>query len=244
MADIDSNSSDGSSLLGDAGKALKGVGEDVTKLAGSAVKNFFGGLTGSAKGGSTDPALSNPNYTVIITQEGKNPITVVGSAPKNFNIQQQATFSAPFAAGLSGILGSTGSDVLAATNGTRLIGHSMTMQMWQGKGSDTDFQITFDLRTWSDPYLDVIAPLQKLLSLTMPGLTDQGFLTSPGPLLDPQKAGKLFAAPIVNTFGKIGSNISSALKGDGTLADKFGAAITGAATIPKFIIPSVTTDKN
>jgi hypothetical protein len=138
---------------------------------------------------STDPALRNRNYAVIIQQErdigegaGKGPKTIVGTVPESFEIAQASEFDVPWGAGLAGdgMLG----NLSAVLTGNRLIGQVMTMRVWQGSGNDFTFTVTFELRAWSNPATDVVQPLRDLIGLTLPSLDSTGFLQSPGPILD------------------------------------------------------------
>jgi hypothetical protein len=162
---------------------LDSIKEQVMGGLGSTVHNRKSLNTDLYGGSSTDPALKHRNYAVIIKQdqEGKKPgfKIVVGAAPETFQITQDIDWKAPFGGGMVG--GNTGD--LLAMSGTRTIGHVTTMQVWQGAGNDTTFTTEFTLQAWSDPYKDVIQPLQTLLEMSMPSLNSVGFLSAPGPTL-------------------------------------------------------------
>ena len=144
---------------------------------------------------STDPLLRNRDYAVIITQDqdsepGARSRVIVGSVPQSIQINQNVAWRAPFGAGLAG--SGQIADILAMT-GNRLVAQVLTMQVWQGSGNEFDFNVTFDLRAWSDPYLDVIVPIQTLLMMSVPSIDESGFLMSPGPVLDKEGIEKLGA---------------------------------------------------
>lgn len=138
----------------------------------------IGAATSSGStGGSTDPALSNRKYTVRIFQ---NNTVIVGAVPETIEINQAATWSAPWAGGIAGGKG----DIMAVGLGTRLVAQVLTLQVWQGGGNnDFDFSIQFELRAYSDANRDVMIPLKALLGMTMPSVSSNGFLQAPGPQL-------------------------------------------------------------
>jgi hypothetical protein len=150
----------------------------------------------SSRGGSTDPYLRNPKYTVIISKHSTvnspdSMLTVVGSVPKSFQIDHSTQWSAPWGAGLAG-KGFAG-DMMAILMGNRLIAHSASLQVWQGSSDDTNFQVEFDLIAYSDPELDVMKPLRDLMSLVVPYVKD-GFLMSPGATIKPEALNQIGGA--------------------------------------------------
>lgn len=137
-----------------------------------------GSVTASGDtGGSTDPHLTNRKYTVRIYQ---NSDVIVGAVPETIEMNQSASWNAPWAGGISGAKG----DILALGTGTRLVAQVLTLQVWQGGGNnDFDFSINFELRAYADAERDVMIPLRTLLAMTMPSLSKNGFLQAPGPQL-------------------------------------------------------------
>lgn len=160
-----------------------------TNIKDTALKTIKNAAAGNTRSGtSTDPNLKNVNYTVMIVQQqdlntgSRNPKIVVGAVPPEFQITQDVKFSAPFG---SGLMGDSTLGNLMAMMGNRLVAQVMTMQVWQGAGDDSTFTITFELRAYSDTEQDVHTPLRRLLEMSMPSVADDGFLYSPGPILDP-----------------------------------------------------------
>ncbi len=169
---------------------------------------------------STDPNLRNRNYAVIIVQEqdlfGAPENIIVGAVPDTLEISQNVNYTAPYGAGLFGN-GAMG-DAVSLVTGNRLVGQVMTMQVWQGSGSDFDFTLTFELRAWSDPERDVMAPLRALLKMTLPTVDDTGFLQSPGPVLSKEGAEKVagqITSTVVDAFNAGSQGFSQGQTSDG-----------------------------
>lgn len=183
-----------------------------SELAKSALPSFqvpgFGqssetssGLTG----GSTDPYLENRKYTVRIYQ---NENVVVGAVPETIEINQSASWNAPWAGGIGGTKG----DILALGLGTRLVAQVLTLQVWQGGGNnDFDFSIQFELRAYADEERDVMIPLRTLLAMTMPSLSSNGFLQAPGPQLT-QKGIRDLGAGATDVLVKTGEVVGREVK--------------------------------
>lgn len=166
-----------------ANSALSSVPSIGSFLGSSRTKQTASG----AAGGSTDPHLQNRRYTVRIYQ---NSDVVVGAVPDDLEINQAASWNAPWAGGIGGAKG----DMLALGMGTRLVAQVLTLQVWQGGGNnDFDFTLTFELRAWSDSERDVMVPLRTLLRMTVPSLDANGFLQAPGPRLTKDGIKKLGA---------------------------------------------------
>lgn len=168
------------------------------------IKNVFSNIASSTTsgntGGSTDPSLQNRKYTVRIYQ---NQNVIVGAVPETVELNQSATWNAPWAGGISGTKG----DLMALTFGTRLVAQVLTLQVWQGGGNnDLDFSIQFEFRAYSDPEQDVMVPLRTLLAMTMPSLSTNGFLKAPGPQITKEGLKSLGAgaAAVMSTTGELG----------------------------------------
>ena len=174
------------------------------------VKNLLGTkankpTTSGAAGGSTDPHLQNRKYTIRIYQ---NNDVIVGAVPDALEINQSASWNAPWAGGVSGAKG----DIMAIGMGTRLVAQVLTLQVWQGGGNnDFDFSIQFELRAYSDPERDVMIPLRTLLNMTVPSLSSNGFLQAPGPRLT-QEGIKKLGAGVAAVAVKTGEVVVDAAK--------------------------------
>lgn len=229
-------------LVETAGSFAQGV----ANIPANFKSSFLARTAGTPSSGSTDPNLRNPNYTVTFMQtRGNNEgvISVTGSAPETLQMSQIVEWSTPFAAGLLG--DGLASDIAAVTLGTRLVGHSMTMQVWQGKGSQIDFVVPFELRVWSDPWRDVMQPIIQLLEMASPTVSSNGFLISPGPIITPEDAGRIMAQ-MGNQVGTKGldaarATLQVAKTTDGTLWQKIGAAGSAAASNAKEMMIGATT---
>jgi len=172
---------------------------------------------------STDPAFqNNPDYIVMIKQaqdtatigtKGQD-VFIIGAAPKDFQVQQQADWKAPFGAGLLGT--GTIADMVAVATGQRLLAQVFTLKVWQGSTNDIQFTVTMEFRTWSDSDADVMQPLRNLLGLTMPSVAADGFLQAPGPIITQEAltavgatAAKGFVAVTKDVVGGIGGAFGS-----------------------------------
>lgn len=196
-----------------------GLLDNITNAASSAL-----GIGDSAKskvgttGTSTDPNLKNRNYAVIIRQAAPANRLVVGSVPDQIQVNQSAGWKTPWGAGLAG--DGQIADLLAVT-GNRLVAQVMTMQVWQGAGEGFNFNLIFELRTYSDPSKDVVQPVKDLIKMTVPVLDPSGFLKSPGPYLSPKGAEELGS--------KLGSTVTSAIQ-SGVSAAKSTTTTGGTTT--------------
>lgn len=174
------------------------------------VKNLLGKsvnkpTSSGAAGGSTDPHLQNRKYTIRVYQ---NSNVVVGAVPDTLEINQSASWNAPWAGGISGAKG----DIMAVGLGTRLVAQVLTLQVWQGGGNnDFDFSIQFELRAYADAERDVMIPLRTLLNMTVPSLSSNGFLQAPGPRLT-QEGIKKLGAGVAAVAVKTGEVVVDAAK--------------------------------
>ena len=186
----------------------------LSKIPVPGVKSLFGKkdkvASADEAGGSTDPHLQNRKYTVRIYQ---NKTVVVGAVPESLEINQAATWSAPWAGGIGGNKG----DLMALGLGTRLVAQVLTLQVWQGGGNnDFDFTLQFEFRAYANPERDVMIPLRALLAMSMPSLNQNGFLKAPGPQLSKEGLKQLGAgagAVIIKTGEVVGKVGSAALSG-------------------------------
>lgn len=174
-------------------------------------------VNGVPRGPSTDPYLQNRKYAVMFTRHlainDKDPVlTIVGSVPKEFRIDQTSTWASPWGGGLMG-KGFAG-DLMAVLKGNRLLTQSLSLQVWQGAADDTSFSVSFDLVAYTSAELDVMGPLRDLLSLAMPSLDKSGFLLSPGATVRPE-----FLETIGGTLGTlVGQGAAAVATGVSTTA--------------------------
>lgn len=229
-----------------------GILSQWTNTAKSVVSQATKQQTGiDASQSSTDPHVltSNKKYLVQIVQDqdiqtissSKSPIIVNGQVPDEFHIDQQAQWKAPWGAGLAG--DGNVADLLAVTMGTRLLAQVQTLQVWQGATNDIEFTVTLELRAWSDVDLDVMIPLQALMSMIVPSVDpSSGWLRSPGPILDSagvQAIGQGIASFVINaadnaqktaldTIANGGSVLGAAYAGGKSIANDTGKSLYAA----------------
>lgn len=208
----------------------------------------------SAGAVSGDPDLQHPNYLITITQQqdatGGKPRVVVGTTPDTMEFNQQVGWKAPWGGGVAGE--GAIADVMAVM-GNRLVAQVMTLKVWQGSTNDFNFTVQFQFRAWSDPETDVMEPIRDLLRMSMPSLSSEGFLMSPGPILttdslvegskdaatavmgaisgiiDDVKSitGGSIGSAVSGAVGSIGSSVSGAV---GSLGSSVGGAVSNTAT--------------
>lgn len=204
-----------------------GILSQWAQQAKSTLKDYAGSqATGFKKGVTTDPTLTQGSRRFIVTIKqdqdtpvfkglGRDPMVVVGQIAEDFTIDQDVRWDTPWGAGL---IGDAGIANLLALTGTRLVSQVMTLQVWQGAGNDIDFTVSFELRAWSSTLNDVMIPLQYLLAMSMPSRSDNGFLRSPGPILDTE------------SFAKMGQGIPKAVSRVSSAAGEAFKEIAGAAS--------------
>lgn len=126
--------------------------------------------------------LAYKTYIVAAEQS----IIIEAWLPETFMLDVNATYEAPFEQGLGSAMPSIGA--IARFLGLSLTTQAMTAQVWQG-GSAINLSIPLIFQAETDAGTDVMLPIKQLLSLTMPkDPSGGGFLTSPGPRIDINKA--------------------------------------------------------
>jgi len=185
-------------------------------LAGSVGSSLDAKSSYIAGSVSTDPYLQNRKYTVVISQNlEKETLVVVGAVPKDFQFDQRSKWSSPWGAGIlgSGMAG----DLLALTTGNRLVAQSMSLKVWQGTADDTSFTVDFDLIAYSSTDNDVMQPLRSLMRMVVPSIDTNGFLKSPGAILDSaamEEIGQKLVSFASATTGAVAKSATNMLNGD------------------------------
>jgi len=222
--------------------------QSTASAALSQVKSSFLARQGAQldNGGSTDPYLNNRDYAVVVTQQQdlngcKRPIVVVGSVPTDVQVDQNITWRAPWASGLSGNTG----DLAAVATGNRLVAQVLTLQVWQAS-DEVAFTLTFDLRAYSSVERDVMQLVRNLWRMSVPSRNSVGFLIAPGPVLDADSMKELGFQ--IGTLGadvaaSIGSGIANQFKNvTGTTVDgrsKLAGASESASATAKDVTKKV-----
>lgn len=120
---------------------------------------------------------ANPNYVVRIQQAGGN--AVKAFVPETFQLGVVSSFGQPFGQGLNASAAGKASIMMT---GNALTSQSMTAQIWEGT---QPIEITLELEfvAESDPLIEVLLPIQRLLEMTMPSRGLGGYLLEPpGPV--------------------------------------------------------------
>ncbi len=119
---------------------------------------------------------------IVAAQEDKS-IVIEAWLPETVGNDVNATYSEPFAQGISNMLGETAGN-MARFVGMSLTTQALTTKVWQG-GGYIEFSLPFVFQAESSPANDVMKPIQDLMRLTMPkDRSGGGLLEAPGPKLD------------------------------------------------------------
>lgn len=122
----------------------------------------------------------------IVAQEaeyqGETGIIIEAWLPETLATDVNAAYEAPYAQGLNQMSPNLGA--MARFLGVNLTTQALTAQIWQG-GGFIDMSIPFIFQVDSSAAEDVLEPLKKLYTLTMPkDPSGGGLLRAPGPRID------------------------------------------------------------
>lgn len=137
--------------------------------------------------GRTPRTLKELAYKAyVVAQEaeyqGEKGIIVEAWLPETLSTDVNAAYEAPYAQGLNQMSPDLGA--MARFLGVNLTTQALTAQIWQG-GGFIDMSIPFIFQVESNAAEDVLEPLKKLYSLTMPkDPSGGGLLRAPGPRID------------------------------------------------------------
>lgn len=138
----------------------------------------------SARSDSDKRTIKDLAYKAfIVGSQDDVPIVVEAWLPETIGNDVNATYEAPFAQGMSNMLGET------IGNFSRFIGMSLTTQalttkVWQG-GGFIEFSLPLIFQAETSPSKDVMLPIKNLMKLTMPkDRNGGGLLEAPGPRID------------------------------------------------------------
>lgn len=127
----------------------------------------------------------NPNYLCTITCTDQN-ITLVASLPQEFTTDLSVTYEEAFSQAVNNTPIISQLNGWAKAAGIQLTTQALTAKVWQGS-SDFSFSLPLVFQAIDDEYKDVIDKIEQLYKLTLPDeLFSNGFLTAPGPRLDPE----------------------------------------------------------
>jgi hypothetical protein len=114
--------------------------------------------------------------------EDETGIIVEAWMPETLAMDVNATYEAPFAQGLNQVNENLGA--VARFLGVNLTTQALTAQIWQG-GAFIEFSLPLIFQADSSAAYDVMEPIKKLFSLTMPKDPEGGgLLEAPGPRID------------------------------------------------------------
>lgn len=150
---------------------------------------------GQALGRSQSQALQDFNvgqsvrelaYKAFVVAQEQG-ILVEAWLPETVGIDVNASYDPPYAQGLGALSGAQGLSEFARFLGVSLTTQALTAQIWQG-GAFIDFTLPMVFQAEASAAADVMLPIQRLLSLTMPkDPSGGGLLEAPGPRIDLKK---------------------------------------------------------
>ena len=176
---------------------------DILNTAKGVYKGILGGLAkqlpiqlpGVSPGRlpSTTPELQylggpqvNPNFCVTINapagDNGRGAVQVVASldGAQQLSLSAGSRYDAPFDQGLAELVGGETAGTIARLFGIRTVTKSMTSQVWQGS-EHLCLTINLLFIAEEDAMTEVIQPIKSLMSLAMPSVDTDKFLSAPGP---------------------------------------------------------------
>lgn len=178
--------------------------------------------------------MASSNYLVTIQQNSNPAIVIEAPIPDSFAFDVGATYEQMLPQGFTN---NTLVNTAAALTGTRLAVQALTAQLWAGN-TDSELSMELEFHTETDPYYDVRTPIVNLLKLTMPTVdTKSGFLGSPGPQIDFEKAGTIFS----DLSSQVSTSAAQLLGGAVGGVQNLLSGALGFGTSPK---PSSLNDSN
>lgn len=181
--------------------------------------------------------MSSP-YMVVIQQNSNPAIVVEAPISESFAFDVGATYEQMLPQGLTK---NKFINTAAALTGTRLAVQALTAQLWAGN-TDSELSMELQFHTENDPIQDVRTPIVNLLKLTMPSINSKsGFLTSPGPQIDFDKAGTIFSDAAKTVADDAGSVFGGLVQGAANLFKSALQDYVGFGTKPK---PASLQDSN
>jgi hypothetical protein len=162
-------------------------------------------------GGSKD---NNPNYLCTITCTDQN-IQLVANLPQEYTTDISANYDSSFSQAIENLPIVGGLASKARMLGVQLTTQALTAKVWQGS-SEITFTLPLIFQAIDNEYKDVLDKLQDLYRLTLPDeLFSNGFLTAPGPRLDPvlvaKNIGDVTSQIREDVVAQLGSPTSSAV---------------------------------
>ncbi len=130
------------------------------------------------------PLDKNPNYKCIITCTDQK-ITLEASLPESFQIDVGANYDEAFSQLIGSIPLASKVAPWAKAFGLQLTTQALTAQIWNGS-TELAFSLPLVFQAETSGVKDVLSKLRDLYTLVLPDESELGgFLTAPGPRLDP-----------------------------------------------------------
>lgn len=182
------------SFLDTLGGAVSNFGDsvlsDIKSAASDGINSLLPGAGGPSRGGSRD---TQGYYKVLIQAKTRSgDIRIVADGPQQFSFATSLNYESPYqdmvesavTEGMSRLPGGGVAAGLIKGSGTKLFTQALTAKVWTG-ASETTINVPMVLQAETDADKDVLAPLMKLMYLSMPREeTDGGLLSAPGPVFD------------------------------------------------------------
>lgn len=182
------------SFLNTLGGAVSNFGDsvlsDIKSAASDGLSSLFPGAGGPSRGGSRDTA---GYYKVLIQAKTRGgDIRIAADGPQQFSFATSLNYESPYqdmaenlvTEGLNKLPGGSAAAGFIKGSGTKLFTQALTAKVWTG-ASETTINVPLILQAETDADKDVLAPLMKLMYLSMPREEEEGgLLSAPGPVFD------------------------------------------------------------
>jgi hypothetical protein len=194
-------------------------GKALQKSQSDALRNF-----------NVSKSQKDLNYKAFIVAQDQG-VLVEAWMPETIGMDVNATYEAPFQQGLGAMAGLEGLSSMARFLGMSMTIQAVTAQVWQG-GAFIEFTIPFIFQAETNAAQDVMLPIQRLLSLTMPkDPQGGGLLEAPGPRIDITKK---VNGQDVDAVGVLKSSLGAV----GTVVSEVGSTLASLVDPSKTVVSS------
>ena len=225
------------SFLDTLGGAVSNFGDsvlsDIKSAASDGLNSLFPGAGGPSRGGSKDTA--SYYHVLIQAQTRGGDIRIVADGPQQFSFATSLNYESPYQDmaesaindGINKLPGGSVAAGLIKGSGTKLFTQALTAKVWTG-ASETTINVPMILQAETDADKDVLAPLMKLMYLSMPREEESGgLLSAPGPVFD---FGGLFDKKGNNPSAFVPGAISKLTGASGKFTDSLKGVVSSAAS--------------
>ncbi len=189
---------------------------------------------------SSQKAIKELAYKAYIvagenTYQGEPGVVIDAWLPETLSADINASYEAPFAQGLNQLSPNLGA--IARFMGINLTTQALTAQIWQG-GGFIEFSVPFIFHVETDAAVDVMEPIKKLFSLTLPKDPDGGgLLQAPGPVIDINRLAATGGEQFKESFVKLKESlVDSASSIPSSLSDMASSAVANLSKLDSKVL--------